>query len=164
MKINDNFGSFVETYIQEHEGCTKEEVVDELTKRFGDVVPRRVTIGVACYTTQTTTIEEKQSLESVSDSFKASVTSRFACFGASTSTGDSSSEGSETGEKNQENSYAFAAIAGNLPDPSNPMSVGNYRYIPSSWRIIQFGNEFTPVYDYLSGDAKNALASLSSRK
>eukprot|EP00111_Clytia_hemisphaerica_P006788 TCONS_00019613-protein len=67
MKINDNFRNFVEDYIEQHEGCSKEEVVKEMTRRFGDVVPRKVTIGVACYTTQTTSIKEKQSLESVSD-------------------------------------------------------------------------------------------------
>ncbi|XP_066912991.1 uncharacterized protein [Clytia hemisphaerica] len=160
MKINDNFGNFVKDYIEQHEDCTKEEVVKEMTRRFGDVVPRRATIGVACYTTQTTSIEETQSLESVSDSFKSSVTSKFACFGASANAGGGSSESGETGDESQENSYAFAAIAGNLPDPSNPMSIGNYRSIPSSWRIIHLGDELTPVYDYLSGDAKDKLNSL----
>ena len=157
MKINDDFGDFVKNYVDNNPDCKRNEVVDEMTRRFGDVVPRMVYVGVACYTTDTQEMTEAKSLESVSSSMKESVSAGFGCFGASENSGKSSENDNSGGDKNQQRSYAFAAIGGSLPQPSNPMSIANYRTIPCSWRVIHMGDEFTPVYDYLSKDAKDML-------
>ena len=157
IKLNDEFKNFVDTYIKEHPDCTKDEVVAEMFRRFGDVVPRRVNIGVACYTTESTTVETEQSLESVSDSVKVSVSCHFDCFGGQTKDGTTSQHESEQGHKSESTNYAFAALGGDVPDPRNPMSIANYRMIPCSWRVTHFGDEFTAVYDYLDGISKHKL-------
>lgn len=157
IKINDDFRSYVYKYLKDHPNCTRLEVQRAMTERYGDVVPRSVKIGVACYTTQTTKIKEKQNLEAVSDSFKASVTGSYGCFSGSAHASGGKSSSDEKGSKSQENTYAFSAIAGSLPDPKNPMSVADYRLLPNSWRIIDFGGEFTPVFDYLDQEIKDRL-------
>eukprot|EP00111_Clytia_hemisphaerica_P002027 TCONS_00005733-protein len=160
IKLNDDFRSFINKYLEEHPDCTKQKVQRAITQRFGDIVPRSVKIGVACYTTQTTKLEESQSLEAVSDSFAASVTGSYGLFSAGGQTSGGKSTSDEKGSKSQKNTYAFSAIAGSLPDPNNPMSVADYRVLPNSWRIIDFGNEFTPVFEYLGEDVKKRLEGL----
>ncbi|XP_066913946.1 uncharacterized protein [Clytia hemisphaerica] len=87
IKINDQFKSFVNKYLEDNPKCKRVDVQRAMSERYGDIVPRSVKIGVACYTTKTTTTKEKQNLESVSDSFKASVTASFGCFSGSVSGG-----------------------------------------------------------------------------
>uniref|UniRef100_A0A7M5XFV1 Bulb-type lectin domain-containing protein n=1 Tax=Clytia hemisphaerica TaxID=252671 RepID=A0A7M5XFV1_9CNID len=43
------------------------------------------------------------------------------------------------------------------------MSVADYRLLPNSWRIIDFGSEFTPVFDYLDEETKDKLRRLEAR-
>ncbi|XP_066921038.1 uncharacterized protein [Clytia hemisphaerica] len=162
IKLNDDFKSFVNKYLEDHPDCTREKIQEAMTERFGDVVPQSVKIGVACYTTDITKLEESQSLEAVSNSFAASVKGAYGCFSGGGHAGYGQGSSNKEGNSSQDKTFTFSAIAGSLPDPNNPMSVADYRVLPISWRIIDFGDEFTPVYDYLDEDVKDHLNKIQS--
>jgi len=163
IKLNENFIKHAEDLINQTPILTKEEFSEKLCQSYGDIVPRNVTIGVASYTTKTEESEESQKLEEVSNSFKSSIKGAYGNIGGGISghAGRKTSKGE--GGKKEKVTYTFTAIAGSLPDPTNPMSIADCRLKPGSWRTINLGSDFTPVVDYLPNHLKAKLHSLPGK-
>jgi len=162
IKLNDGFSKYVNDLLTTPQ-ITKQKFSEDLCKEYGDVVPRNITIGIACYTTKTGETKESQTLDEVSDSFQSSVSAAYDNMGGTLDGHAKKRKTSESGKSTGTASYQFTAIAGSLPDPSNPISIAKYRLEPGSWRAINFGKELIPVISYLSKDVQSKLNNLPGK-
>jgi len=163
FKLNEDIIKYVEFLLSKTPKIEKQQFCKELCKEYGDLVPRYITIGVACYTTKTGETKESQTLDEVSDHFKTSIKGVYEGMGGELKSHADVTKTTETGKKSESSSFQFTAIAGSLPDPNNPVSIAQYRLKPGSWRTINFGKEFTPVIKYLSKDVQAKLEELPGK-